>query len=131
MKKKGCRTERELVHLFWDNGWSASRVAGSGSTTIPAPDIIAGKSGRVLVIECKARKESTAYLTKKEVEELTLFANILGAEPWIGVRFNNTEWRFIETSKTKLSRGDNHVITLDEATKEGLTFKDLTLGSQK
>ena len=32
-KAKGGRTERELFHILWDNGFSVVRSAGSGSTT--------------------------------------------------------------------------------------------------
>ena len=74
MKKKGCRTERELVHLFWDNGWSASRVAGSGSTSMPAPDLLAGNKSRFMAIECKSLKSKTQYLKKEQMNELKVFA---------------------------------------------------------
>ena len=41
-KSKGINAERELIRLFEDtNKWSACRVAGSGSSRYPSPDIIA------------------------------------------------------------------------------------------
>lgn len=42
-KSKGINAEREIIHLFWSMpGWTACRVAGSGSMKYPSPDVIAG-----------------------------------------------------------------------------------------
>ncbi|MFT4309524.1 MAG: Holliday junction resolvase Hjc [Candidatus Woesearchaeota archaeon] len=86
-KAKGSAFERWLVHEFWKNGWGASRIAGSGSTRHLAPDIIAGKPGRVTVIEAKTTTEKTKYLTVEEVDMLIEYARAFGAEPWIAVKF--------------------------------------------
>ena len=54
-KGKGGRTERELIHMFYNtNIFMPLRVAGSGSTTLPAPDFLVGGKGRVLAIEFKS-----------------------------------------------------------------------------
>lgn len=95
VKAKGTGAERELVHLFWQHGWAASRVAGSGSIKYPVPDILAGKDGRLLAIECKTTKDANQYLTKEEVADLKAFASIAGAEPLVAVRFAREEWRFL------------------------------------
>ncbi|MBW2967284.1 Holliday junction resolvase, partial [Candidatus Woesearchaeota archaeon] len=34
-KAKGLSAERELIHMFWKNGWSALRVAASGAIKYP------------------------------------------------------------------------------------------------
>ena len=48
MKAKGSRSERELVHMFNSTGiWSAVRIAGSGLTKDPNPDVLAGNNLRV------------------------------------------------------------------------------------
>jgi Holliday junction resolvase len=94
-KTKGTGAERELVHLFWKHNWAASRVAGSGSIGYPVPDILAGKEGRHIAIECKATKGDNQYLTKEEVSDLKKFAAITGAEPYVAVRFSREEWRFL------------------------------------
>ena len=60
-KKKGSRTERELFYLFYESSWMPIRVAGSGSTPIPAPDLLVGNGKRVLAIECKAIKGTKKY----------------------------------------------------------------------
>jgi len=123
-KKKGTRTERELVHMFFDSGWVAVRAAGSGSMPLPCPDIIAGRSGRILAIECKSAKDDYIYLTKDEVGELNSFSKRIGGEAWIGVRFNNRNWAFLRAGKLKNS-GKHFVVNSQLADKKGINFKSL------
>ena len=47
MKRKGTRVERELFHMLHDKSFHCVRAAGSGSTPLPNPDILAGKDGRI------------------------------------------------------------------------------------
>ncbi len=42
MKSKGSRFERDLIAELWKAGLAAIRVAGSGVSTFPCPDIVAG-----------------------------------------------------------------------------------------
>jgi len=124
MKKKGTRAERELLHLFFENKWASARIAGSGSTTMPAPDLVAGGSGRVLAIECKAGKDNR-YLTNKEIKELVEFSECFGAEAWVGVRFDNLGWFFLKTEDLRESKGGNWFVNVDIAKKKGLSFNEL------
>ncbi|MBI2671353.1 Holliday junction resolvase [Candidatus Woesearchaeota archaeon] len=122
---KGVRLERELFHMFWNTGtWIANRSAGSGSTPMPAPDLIVGNKKRKLAIECKSGKD-TRYLTKKEVDELVEFSDKFGAEPWIGIRFNNMDWFFVKPKNLGVSKGQNYFISKDLAVKKGINFKTL------
>src|SRR3989338_11150366 len=94
-KSKGSNSERDLVHKFNAKGWSAIRSAGSGSMKYASPDVLAGNNLRRLAIECKTTVGIGKYLTKKEVDELVLFANNFGAEAWIAIRFDRMEWHFL------------------------------------
>ncbi|MBW3017441.1 Holliday junction resolvase [Candidatus Woesearchaeota archaeon] len=124
LKTKGTKAERELVHLFWANGWAPVRSAGSGSVPIPNPDIIAGNGIRKVAIEAKSSKGSYIYIPKKEVKELERFALLFGAEPWIGARFNNQKWVFIKTHELKQSE-KNCVISLKSIKDTGISFEKL------
>lgn len=124
-KIKGTRAERELFHMFWDNGWGCVRAAGSGSTPLPAPDLLAGNGHRKLAVECKATAEARQYLTQKEVKELVEFSKIFGAEPWVAVRFDRQEWIFVNPEDLDMA-DTNYVISGDLAKRKGLSFKDLT-----
>lgn len=124
-KRKGSNAERELAHMFHKNEWAALRAAGSGSTTLPAPDILAGNGQRYLAIECKSIKDNKKYFPKEEIEQLKTFAKTFGAEPWVGIRFDFLKWFFIHLNDIKKSKGKLYVITLDHARKKGKSFKEL------
>lgn len=124
-KKKGSRTERELFDMFWSADWSCVRIAGSGSTPKPSPDLIAGNGKKVLAIECKSTKKDYKYLNKEQVEELKLFSKKFGAEPWIGIRFNNLGWYFLQPKKLRKVKGGNLMVSKELAKKSGLSFKEL------
>ncbi len=99
-------------------------MAGSGSIKYPCPDIIAGNNLRKLAIECKATKDKRQYLTKKEVEELREFGRIFGAEPWIGVRFNNMDWYFL-TMEDLENSGESYVVSIENAKTKGFLFGEM------
>ncbi len=123
-KIKGCRTERELFRMFWESGLACTRTAGSGSATVPAPDLLVGSKNRKLAIECKSGKDKR-YLTKKEVDELKEFSEKFGAEAWIGARFNNVDWLFLRPEDLGVSKGNNYFVSIELAKKKGLSFQEL------
>ena len=124
-KKKGSRLERELFHMFWkQKGWCGLRVAGSGSTTLPAPDLIVGNGSRVLAIECKSGK-GRRDIKKEQVDELKIFAKLFGAEPWIGVRFDNMPWHFLQLEKLGKSKGKNYFVDSKLVVSNGIKFEEL------
>ena len=125
-KDKGSRTERELVHLFNNTGiWSAIRVAGSGLTNDPNPDVLAGNKGRSLAIECKSIKGKHKYLYPEEIDQITDFASKFGAEPWIAIRFNIKGWYFLKPENLERTKSSNLAINLDLAERKGLRFHEL------
>src|SRR3989344_2449060 len=117
-KSKGINAERELIHMFNNNDWMSIRVAGSGSSHYPSPDILAGNIKRKLAIECKSIKSKTKYLTNEEVEQLKLFSRLFGAEPWIGIRFNNEKWYFLSIDDIEITKKNYYSISLDLAKKK-------------
>ena len=122
-KSKGTNTERELIHLFWKNNWAAHRIAGSGSSHYPSPDIIAGNVLRKVAIECKSSRVTTIYLDKQEVDELKKFCSAFGAEPWISVRFLQEPWYFISTDDLHETEG-HYGVSLTVAKQKGLLFDE-------
>jgi Holliday junction resolvase len=109
-KSKGINAERELIHLFWNHGWACIRVAGSGASRYPTPDIVAGNKNRVLAIECKASKGQYQYLENEEIGNLRRFSELFGAEAWVGVRFNNADWQFFRIEDLGRTKS-NYVVT--------------------
>ncbi|NQU78249.1 Holliday junction resolvase [Candidatus Woesearchaeota archaeon] len=124
LKSKGINAERELIHLFWQNGWTACRVAGSGSIKYPCPDIIAGNNVRKMAIECKVTKNIRQYFSKKQIGELIEFANRFGAEPWTAVKFNNVAWYFLTIEDLNKS-GENYSTSIQNSKRKGFSFDEL------
>ena len=124
-KKKGTRAERELLHMFYQAKWGVLRVAGSGSTTLPSPDLLAGNGTISLAIECKSIKSSSKYFPKEEIGQLKLFSKMFGAMALIAIRFDNEGWYFIEPHKLKKTKSEYFVLNHDLACKKGLKFDGL------
>ncbi|MBD3354609.1 Holliday junction resolvase [Candidatus Woesearchaeota archaeon] len=123
-KSKGINAERELIHLFWKNEWTAVRVAGSGSQKYPSPDILASNNLRKLAIETKISKSSYRHFSSKEISELKEFSERFGAESWIAIKFNRKGWFFLSLEDLKETEA-NYSISLDIAERKGLAFSDL------
>ncbi len=128
MKAKGTFAERELIHLFWERGWFSVRVAGSGSSRYPSPDVIAGNGIRRLALECKSSSDEKRYITKEQIEDLVAFARMICAEPWVGFR-HNTKWYFLAVEELKDS-GKNMLVSSDLARNRGLSIDELA-GNKK
>jgi len=125
MKRKGTRAERELLHMFWENNLAAMRSAGSGSTTRPSPDLLVGKGKKTFAIECKSIKGKSKHLNKAEIEQLLLFSNLFGAEPIIGMRFDNKGWHFLNVKDLKPNKNGNYTISLKLSQETGISFEEL------
>jgi len=123
-KAKGSNAERELVKLFNEAGWGAIRIAGSGSSKYPAPDILAGNAIRRVAIECKVTKENKKYLQKAEIEQLRTFAQSFGAESWIGVKFVNDGWFFLMLEDLE-EKGSSWSVSVELAKRRGLSIAEL------
>lgn len=123
-KHKGTNAERELIHLFWGKSWAAVRVAGSGSSHYPSPDVLAGNNIRKLAIECKAVGATSRYISIEQIDDLVKFAQMFGAEPWIGLRFDREEWLFIGIEDLEKTEA-NYAANLETAKRKGLLFEEL------
>lgn len=123
-KTKGTNAERELFHKLWDNNLACLRVAGSGSTTLPAPDLLVGGAGRVMAIECKALKSGIKYFDESEINQLKIFAKTFGAEPWIAIRFDRIGWFFLPVDGLGMSKKGTASISLEHAKNKGLSFDE-------
>jgi holliday junction resolvase Hjr len=87
LKSKGINAERDLVHRFWEIGWACVRVAGSGSSKYPSPDLLAGNNIRKFVIETKTTSGNFSIFLRKQFSELIDFAGRFGAESWVAIKF--------------------------------------------
>ncbi len=121
-KSKGANAERELVKLFTEHGWRAARVAGSGVNDDSPCDIIAGKMGKGgYVVEAKSSKKSRIYITKAQIEDFLLFANMIGSSAVLAIRFNREGWLFL-TPEMLEDSGKYFVVSLKNAKANGKRF---------
>ena len=129
-KAKGTKGERELVKFFNENKWSCIRVAGSGSSRYPSPDILAGNAIRRVAIECKVTKDTKKYFPQEEIDQLQLFSRQFGAESWIGVHFAKEPWYFVMLEDLEKT-GSLWALSLEMAKRRGLTVHELINSEKK
>ena len=123
-KAKGTKGERDLVAFFNEQGWSAIRVAGSGSSKYPSPDVLAGNAIRRLAIECKVTKEKKKYFSRKEIAQLHTFTQNFGAEVWVAVKFATEQWYFMMPEDLE-DTGQSLAVSIELAQRKGLTKWEL------
>lgn len=124
-KAKGTNAENFLIHKFWESEWVAVRVAGSGSTKYPAPDILASCGYKKIVMEIKVTNSSKKYFSQKEILDLEFFGEKFGAESWVGIKFEENQWFFIPTNELIISAQGNYSISLIEIKRKGFTFEEM------
>ena len=125
-KAKGTAAENELIHRFWDtNEWVCIRVAGSGSTKYPAPDLLASRGDKKIVMEVKVVNGVKKYFTRQEINDLNFFSEKFGAEAWVGVKFESNQWYFIPTSELEQTKSENYVIDLIKMKRQGFEFEEM------
>lgn len=126
-KAKGTAGENELIHMFWDLGdWVCVRVAGSGSTQFPSPDLLASNGFKKIVMEVKVVNGTKKYFKGQEVRDLNYFAEKFGAEPWVGIKFEGGQWFFIPTSELDVTKSENYVIDIVKMKRCGFLFEEMT-----
>lgn len=124
LKRKGINAERDLIKKLWQEGWAAIRSAGSGSMHYPSPDILAGKNGRRLAIECKITSANKKYFPNEEIQLLKYFANTFGAESWIAIKFPKKEWVFFQLEDLEETT-KNYVASTELAELKGLSIEEV------
>ena len=126
-KSKGTRYERELFHLFYNSSkFMPVRSAGSGSTTVEAPDLIVGSRTKTFAIECKALKKGTKYFKEGEIEQLVAFSKRFGATPIVAMRYNTRGWYFLHANKIPKTKKGVYNISQNLAESKGLQFTQIT-----
>jgi len=125
-KATGTAAENELIHMFWDSrDWVCVRVAGSGSTQFPAPDLLASRGDKKIVMEVKVVGDVKKYFTGQEIRDLNFFAEKFGAEAWVGVCFEKKQWYFITTDELIETKSQNYSISLIDMKRKGFTFEEM------
>lgn len=122
---KGANAERELIKALFDRGFAVLRVAGSGVSPLPSPDVVALKSGRILAIECKAWKGAHLAIPVVTMTDEINWAKTAGAEFFIGWKIPRDGWLFVRAEHFH-NAGKNFMISLVEAKLKSVTLEALS-----
>ncbi|MEI7961738.1 MAG: Holliday junction resolvase Hjc [archaeon] len=121
---KGANAERELIKTLFDLGFAVLRVAGSGVSPLPSPDVVALKSGRVIAIECKAWKGAHLAIPVVTMSDEINWAKTAGAEFFIGWKIPREGWLFVRAEHFH-NAGKNFMISLKEAREKSISLDSL------
>ena len=121
---KGANAERELIRMLFGKGFAVARVAGSGVSPFPCPDIVALKQGKVLGIECKAWDSAYLSIPIAQVSDLQKWADTAGAEVYIGWKQPRKGWFFLLPSHFKKTN-KFFIISQKKAVLDGLSINVL------
>ncbi len=120
MKKRGYDAEREVVHMFRDEGFDALRVPVSAPSREPLPDVFAIKDDIILSIEVKSQTRY-AYYKSHQILKLFEFLDIHKIYPKrfavLAAKFKYKGWWFLIAEDAKR----DYMIKIDQ----GLTWSKL------
>jgi len=124
-KARGSAVERYIVSKLREKGFAAIRAPASGSKRKDhVPDIVALKSGVILLIEVKSRQGGNkVYIGREQIEGINDFAKRAGGEFFIAVKINKL-LKFIKATELRKTEGGNYIIDM-EMIKKGMNMNDL------
>lgn len=127
--RKGADAERELIHMLFKRGFSVVRVAGSGATSLPSPDILALTPQKQIAFECKAWAKQYLNIETAQMQQLITWASNAGTDIFVAWKYPHKGWLFLPPNLfKKTSKG--YSISLKKALKYALDFNVVT-GKQK
>ncbi|MHA1199283.1 MAG: Holliday junction resolvase Hjc [Candidatus Heimdallarchaeaceae archaeon] len=130
-KKRATDYERTLVNRFWDYGFAVMRApSSSGTSKMPRPDVLAGcaKKGMLLAVEIKTSRQNVFYIQKEQIEGLQLFADRIGAQSYVAVKFvgKRMDYLFLSVPESlTLSKGGSYRVAIDDLKNQGVDFYTL------
>ncbi len=105
MYRSGANHERQLLNRLKGAGYVGIRAAKS-----TCPDLVVGRGGRILAIECKYTSKDSLYLPEAEVRFLNGFAATFGCEAILAVKFGRAEWAFLKAGEIKANENGYCII---------------------
>ncbi|MBU0662437.1 MAG: Holliday junction resolvase Hjc [Candidatus Diapherotrites archaeon] len=119
--RKGADAERELIHKLFNLGFSVVRTAGSGSTSLPAPDLIALSREKRLAFESKAWNAAYLNISNAQMEELQGWCERADAELYVAWKIPREGWLFLKPEHF-VQTGKNYAITRKKALSSALSL---------
>jgi len=121
---KGANAERELIRMFFNAGFSVARVAGSGSSSLPCPDLIALSKNKKFAFECKAWKNNYLHIDLIQFSETLKWSQNAGLDFLVAWKIPRKGWLFLKPNAFRKTK-KFYAIKLSEALKKSLSFDKL------
>jgi len=93
---KGANAERELLRIIYEKGFGCVRIAGSGATILPSPDIVALSPDKKISFECKAWNSNYLNVSIEQMTELIYWGEISGTEVFVAWKIPQKGWFFLK-----------------------------------
>ena len=124
---KGANAERELLSVLYLAGMAVCRAAGSGKgkDTIPTPDAIALREGKIYAFECKAWKADNLSISTKQMDDLEEWCRLAGAELVIAWKIPRQGWRFLKKEHFHVN-AKSYAIHREDAFRVGRVIEHFT-----
>jgi Holliday junction resolvase len=123
--RKGANAERELINKLFKKGFAVGRIAGSGTSPLPSPDIIAMKGGRAIAIECKAWDQTYLSIAREQMNELETWGKVSGSDIFVAWKLPRKGWFFLSPQQFNENK-KYYVISQKTAMKEGISLEIVT-----
>ncbi len=105
---KGARSERELLSILYESGYSVLRSAGSGVNAL-SPDLIAMKKGKCIVIECKAWEKGSLSLAPDQFGKILEWEANTEFPTFVAWRMNGKGWFFIKPEEFERGKSNYNI----------------------
>ncbi|ABR55244.1 Resolvase, Holliday junction-type [Methanococcus vannielii SB] len=116
--QKGSTFERELKKKLEKKGFAVIRSAGSHGV-----DLIAGKKGKTIILECKSTSKDKYYIPNENVEKLIEFSELFGGIPYIALKIKS-KCLFINPHLLT-SAGKNYALDYERLSPISLDINDI------
>lgn len=127
--QKGANAERELIHFLYAQGFAVVRAAGSGTISLPAPDVIALRRDKQLAFECKSWSAKYLNIPIENMNELFFWRNASGIDVFVAWKIPRMGWRFLKPENFK-KNPKGYLVSLKTALRKGIVL-DVITGAQK
>ncbi|MDD5317161.1 MAG: Holliday junction resolvase Hjc [Candidatus ainarchaeum sp.] len=114
---KGARSERELIRLFSEKGYSVIRAAGSGVAG-GCPDLLAFRRGAQYAFECKAWNAERVAIDRRHYLALRAWEENTGITTMVAWKIDRIGWHFIYLSELEENPG-SHSLSRKRAVEMG------------
>ena len=102
---KGYKGELELVHTLSRMGYMAIRAPRSGRISLASPDVVAAKNGRLIVVECKSRRDAFK-IPADQLSQLCEWEVKGGAKAYVGWKIFRKGWVFFNLETVRKNNGN-------------------------